>query len=211
MNLLFPQENKTFFLQGSAGAVETMATPAPAKPLGVGIICHPDPRFGGSMTNKVVTTTARALLDLNLAVVRFNYRGVGNSEGEFGNIIGELADFETVLNWTRAALPDLPLWLAGFSFGSYISALGARTANPQRLISIAPPVNHYDYTQFNQFHFPWLVIQGDQDEVVSCNAVEKWAATPPSPLQFVVMPQASHFFHGKLLELREIIKEWAQS
>lgn len=203
----FPQENKIFFLNGAAGLLEIMATPAATAPVGAGIICHPDPRFGGTMNNKVVTTTARALLELNLAVVRFNYRGVGQSEGEYGHIHGELADLQTVIQWTRAALPHLPLWLAGFSFGSYISALAAQTVRPQGLISIAPPVNHYDYTQFNQFKFSWLVIQGEQDEVVPCREVEKWAAHPPSPLKLVLMPDASHFFHGKLLELREIIKE----
>lgn len=207
----FPQENKIFFLDGEAGNLEVMATPAAAAPVGVSIICHPDPRFGGTMNNKVVTTTARALLDLNLAVVRFNYRGVGHSAGEYGHIQGELADLQTVIKWTLAAAPDLPLWLAGFSFGTYISALGAQTAHPQRLISIAPPVNHYDYSQFNQFTFPWLVIQGEQDEVVPSDEVKKWAAQPPSPLKFVLMPDASHFFHGKLLELREIIKEWGSS
>ncbi len=207
----FPQENKIFFLDGEAGNLEVMATPAAAAAEGVGIICHPDPRFGGTMNNKVVTTTARALLDLNLAVVRFNYRGVGQSAGEYGHIQGELADLQTVIKWTLATIPELPLWLAGFSFGTYISALGAQTAHPHRLISIAPPVNHYDYSQFNQFTFPWLVIQGEQDEVVPSDEVKKWAAQPPSPLKFVSMPGASHFFHGKLLELREIIKEWGSS
>ena len=202
--------NNNFFLKGDAGALEVMATPSPTSPaIAVGIICHPDPRFGGTMNNKVVTTSARALLDLNIAVVRFNYRGVERSEGEFGHILGELSDLQKVYQWTQNAFPGLPLWLAGFSFGSYISALGAQSMDPQRLISIAPPVNHYDYKQFTQFTFPWLVIQGDQDEVVPCAEVEEWASNPPSPLTFKIMTGASHFFHGQLMELREIIKKWA--
>lgn len=162
------------------------------------------------MHNKVVTTVARALLNLGFATVRFNYRGVGRSSGEYGHTHGELVDLETVIVWVREVLPSQPLWLAGFSFGSYISARAAQLLRPARLISIAPPVNHYDFHSFTGMDFPWLVIQGDEDEVVPFQEVKTWAEHPPSPLTLSIMPNASHFFHGRLIELRELIIKWAQ-
>lgn len=206
----FPDKNSTFLLPGPAGQLEVMTSwpENSAQPSGVGIICHPDPRQGGTMHNKVVTTTARAMIHLGLATVRFNFRGIGLSSGEYGHTHGELADLNAVIAWTKTVLPNQPLWLAGFSFGSYISALAAQSAGPVRLISIAPPVNHYNFTQLTQIRCPWLVIQGDQDEVVEFAQVQAWANHPPSPLQLIVMPGATHFFHGRLIELREHIEQW---
>ena len=207
--LTFPEQDRTFLLPGPVGQLEVLTTfPESTTLAGVGVICHPDPRFAGTMLNKVVTTTARAFGNLGLATVRFNYRGVGRSMGEYGHTDGELADLESIIAWVREVLPSQPLWLAGFSFGSYISARAAQPARPARLISIAPPVTHYNFNQFTQIACPWLVIQGDQDEVVSCAAVQEWAARPPSPLELTIMPGASHFFHGRLIELREIIEKW---
>jgi uncharacterized protein len=204
---IFPQQTQTFLMPGPAGQLEVMTTFPESDALnGVGIICHPDPRFGGTMHNKVVTTVARGFANLRLATVRFNYRGIGASTGEYGETVGELADLHAIITWVRQVLPSQSLWLAGFSFGSYISARAAQTVKPARLISIAPPVNHYDYQQFTNISCPWLVIQGDQDEVVPCAAVQEWAKHPPSPLELVVMPGASHFFHGRLMELRDIIE-----
>lgn len=206
----FPEKNSQFLLPGPAGQLEIITTwPESVRLIGVGVICHPDPRQEGSMHNKVVTTAARAFSELGLATVRFNFRGVGLSSGEYGHITGELADLNTLITWVRAVLPTQPLWLAGFSFGSYISALAAESAQPVRLISIAPPVNHYDFTQLTGIKCPWLVIQGDQDEIVPCSAVQAWAAHPPAPLQLIIMSGVTHFFHGRLLELREYIEKWA--
>lgn len=207
---LFPEKDSTFLIPGPAGQLEVMTTwPESGSPTGVGVICHPDPRQGGTMKNKVVTITARALMDLGLATVRFNFRGIGLSAGEYGHAQGELADLNAILDWVTTALPGQPLWLAGFSFGSYISALAAQAAKPSRLISIAPPVNHYAFDQLTQIHCPWLVIQGDEDEVVPFAQVQAWAAHPPSPLQLITMAGATHFFHGRLLELRDHIEKWS--
>lgn len=206
----FPKKNATFLLPGPAGQLEVMTTwPESIDCQGIGIICHPDPRQEGTMHNKVVTTIARAFANLQLATVRFNFRGVGLSSGEHSDTTGELADLQSIIDWTRQVLPQQPLWLAGFSFGSYISALAAQSAHPVRLISIAPPVNHYDYSQFTQISCPWLIVQGDADEVVPCSAVQTWAKHPPSPLQLIILPHVTHFFHGRLVELREHIEKWS--
>ena len=209
--MIFPHENSQFLIPGPAGDLEVMTTwPAETGLRGLGIMCHPDPRQGGAMNNKVVTTVVRAFNELGLATVRFNFRGIGKSAGEYGQTHGELADLNAVINWARLLLPSAPLWLAGFSFGSYISALAAQEVKPRALISIAPPVNHYDFKQFNDIACPWLVIQGDQDEVVPYSEVQAWANQPPSPLKLITMAGATHFFHGRLIELREYIEQWAR-
>lgn len=202
-----PKKTAIFLLSGPAGWLEVMTTwPEQQSPRAVGIICHPDPRQEGAMNNKVVTTIARAFDHLNCASVKFNFRGVGKSEGEYGHIQGELADLEAIIDWTQKVLPNIPLWLAGFSFGSYISALAAEKYQPETLLSIAPPVNHYDFSALTQIKSRWLVIQGDQDEVVPYKEVVSWAKMPPAPLQFILMPETSHFFHGKLIDLRQLIE-----
>jgi uncharacterized protein len=207
---IFPEKTATFLLPGPLGPLEVLtAYPESGAPVGVGIICHPDPRYDGSMQNKVVTTIHRAFTQLGLATVRFNFRGVGLSAGAYGDTHGELADLNRVIAWVRSVLPQVPLWLAGFSFGSYISALGAKTAHPVRLVSIAPAVTRHDFTQFTNMNCPWLVVHGDQDEVVPYESVRAWADHPPSPLQLIVMPGATHFFHGRLIELCGHIERWA--
>ncbi len=206
----FPQQDSTFLLPGPAGQLEVMTTWPNAPVRGVAVICHPDPRQGGTMNNKVVTILARALGNAGLATVRFNFRGIGLSAGEYGHVQGELADLTAVIDWTKTVLPGQPLWLAGFSFGSYISALAAQSVQPPAvgLISIAPSVNRYDFKQLTSTRCPWLVVHGDQDEVAPFADTQAWAAHPPSPLKFIVMPGASHFFHGRLLELRDHIERW---
>ncbi len=171
------------------------------------IICHPHPEQEGTMTNKVVTTLAKAGELCGAVTLRFNFRGVGQSEGMFDNARGELDDLRAVIAWVQQQYPDLPIWLAGFSFGSYIAA---RVANDdgiaKKLISIAPPVglsSYYDFVSLTKISCPWLVVQGDSDEVVSFANVQAWATYPPAPLEFIMMNDVGHFFHRRLIELRE--------
>lgn len=208
----FPTHSQTFMMPGPAGRLEVMTTwPSSSAPKGVGVICHPDPRQQGAMQNKVVTTIAKAFDKLQLATVRFNFRGVGNSEGYYGDVQGECDDLMAVLTWVNQVTPNTALWLAGFSFGSYISARVAQQINPARLISVAPAVNHHDFKTLTGIQCPWLVIQGDQDEIVPFEQVKAWAEHPPSPLKLIVMHGVTHFFHGRLIELQEIIEKWAVS
>lgn len=209
---VFPHENSVLMIDGPSGQLELMTTwPDSGAPAGVGVICHPDPRQEGTMHNKVVTTLARAFSQLNLATVRFNFRGVGGSEGQYGEVQGELADLRAVIAWVKKTWPEQPLWLAGFSFGSYISALAATVEKPVRLISIAPPVNRYDFGALKGIHCPWLIVQGDQDEIVPFEQVNIFAKNPPVPVTFIVMPGVTHFFHGRLIELREHVVQWGLS
>jgi alpha/beta superfamily hydrolase len=170
-------------------------------------VCHPLPTEGGTMHNKVVTMTARALRECGATTVRFNFRGVGRSEGSFDEGRGEADDLRAVVAWARAQHPGKQLWLAGFSFGAYVSLKMAAELQPALLLSIAPPVGRsWDFSGIEAPACPWLVIQGEADEIVDAQAVKTWAEAQQPPPELVLMPDTSHFFHRKLMDLRGAIK-----
>jgi alpha/beta superfamily hydrolase len=203
----FPNQTGQFFIAGPAGRLEaTITLPSGDKPpLAIGVICHPHPLHGGTMENKVVTTVARAFKELGVAAIRFNFRGVGASEGHYGEGVGELADLHAVLDWLCELQPMQRIWLAGFSFGAYISLQAAGHKQVTELISIAPPVHHFDFIHLPSFQCPWLIIQGEKDEVVPAARVCDWAKELTRHHVLRVMRDASHFFHGRLIELRGIL------
>lgn len=208
--MLFPRQPENLMLIGPSGKLEAMTTwPMDrATVTGVAIICHPHPLYQGTMHNKVVTTMMKALAKLGLATVRFNYRGVGQSEGAYGAMQGEIEDLLAVKAWVQQALPQVPIGLAGFSFGAFISARVAHQDHEiVQLLSVAPAVNHADFGQLTAIQCPWLVIQGERDEIVPIDAVIAFAKAPPSPLQLITLPETSHFFHGQLLKLQQVIEE----
>ncbi len=205
----FPAESGTLLLPGPAGALEVAVDPpeadVDARPL-VAIVCHPLPTEGGTMHNKVVTMAARALRESGATTVRFNFRGTGQSEGAFDNGDGELDDLRAVAAWVRAQRPGDTLWLAGFSFGAYVSLRAAAELRPALLISIAPPAGRWDFEAITLPTMPWLVIQGEADEVVEPQAVYDWLEESGAQAELVRMPDTSHFFHRKLIDLRGAIK-----
>lgn len=204
----FPTSNTEFLLPAPAGVLEVVATPSKTHNAnGVAIICHPHPLHGGSLRNKVVTTLAQAFDLLNLNTVRFNFRGIGKSTGQYGETIGETEDLYTVLNWVKKVVPDLPIWLAGFSFGGYIAATVANQEMTliKELVTIAPAVNRSDFSKFTAITAPWLIVQGDQDEIVPYLDVKHFALHPPAPVTLLTVNEASHFFHRRLLELRQLL------
>lgn len=157
------------------------------------------------MNNKVVTTLARACQQLGAVAIRFNFRGVGESEGHYDQGLGEQADLQAVIAWAQARYPGYRLWLAGFSFGSYIAASMASKLAVDQLITIAPPVHHFDFEHLAKISCPWVVAQGEADEVVPSEQVFAWLATRPEPIHLIRMPNVGHFFHGQLIELREAL------
>ena len=208
----FPAEATSLMLQGPAGALEVAVDPpeADAAPLPLtAIVCHPLSTEGGSLHNKVVTMAARSLRDLGATTVRFNFRGVGNSEGEFDNGIGELDDLRAIVAWVREQRPDDALWLAGFSFGSYVSLKGAVELEADALISIAPPASGrgWDFSTIELPQCPWLVVMGEADEIVEPQAVFDWIDSLPRKPVLVRMPDTSHFFHRKLIDLRTAVQD----
>lgn len=205
----FPDDaSATLTLPGPAGALELIVEAAEAAPRPiVAIVCHPLPTEGGTMHNKVVTMTARALRESGAATVRFNFRGVGASEGEFDQGEGECDDLRAVAAWVRATRPDAQLWLAGFSFGAYVSLRMADELQPKLLISIAPPAGRWDFDRIAPpSGYPWLVIQGEADEIVDPDAVFAWIESLRQPPELVRMPDTGHFFHRRLIDLRGAIK-----
>jgi alpha/beta superfamily hydrolase len=204
----FPPQHDEFFLRGPAGAIEC-ATDVPAaeeERAGVVIICHPHPLHGGTMHNKVVTIMERSMRELGLRTVRFNFRGAGESEGEHDDSYGETDDLFAVVEWVRRTRPNDDLWLAGFSFGCYVAVRAALNLDCGQLISIAPPVDRYPFDALGRPECPWLVIQGDEDEVVNIEFVRRWADALKPPPEFVVMREADHFFHRRLMDLRGLLK-----
>ncbi len=204
----FPAEREEFLLRGPAGALECIAdVPDPEEEVAATIVvCHPHPQHGGTMHNKVVTIIERSMRELGLRTVLFNYRGVGESEGSFDDGYGETDDLFSVIEWVRRARPNDALWLAGFSFGAYISLRAAQNVKLGQLISVAPPVDRYGVAELDHPGCPWLVVQGDEDDVVSFDSVQAWVdALDPAP-DFVAMHRTGHFFHRRLMDLRGLLK-----
>jgi alpha/beta superfamily hydrolase len=204
----FPIERSELFLRGPAGRLECIVDvpeAGEARPATC-VICHPHPQHGGTMHNKVVTIMERSMRELGLRTIRFNFRGVGESEGQYDDGYGETDDLFAVTEWVRRTRPDDQLWLAGFSFGSYITLRAAQNLKLGQLVSIAPAVSRFSFAQLQHPDCPWLVIQGDEDEVVSFDEVRDWVATVEPPPDFVVMEHAGHFFHRRLMDLRGLLK-----
>lgn len=206
----FPDSACELLLPGPAGAVEVAVdVPEPGtERMGVALICHPHPLHGGTMHNKVVTMVARSVRELGLATVRFNFRGVGKSEGEHDNGRGETLDLLAVGEWLAKVRPQHALWLAGFSFGAYVALLGARHLPVRQMISVAPPAGRWDFSAVLPPTCPWLVVQGEDDDVVEPQQVYNWIdGLPPSERPTLVrMPETGHFFHRRLMDLRGAIK-----
>jgi len=210
MNALpeFPTASGSLYLPGPAGRLELMVD-LPEEDTGragVAIVCHPNPPDGGTLHNKVVTMTARALSELGIPAVRFNFRGVGQSEGSFDNGRGEVLDRLAVAAWLQKVRPGAALWLAGFSFGSWVALKAARQLPVKMMISIAPPVGYRDFAGVLPPDCPWLVIVPEADEVVDPQAVFEWIETLDPRPNLVRMPDTSHFFHRRLMDLRGAIK-----
>ena len=189
---------------GSAGALECAVDSPPAQtpPRGVAVICHPHPQHGGTLDNKVVQTLARALLQLGYRTVRFNFRGVGASQGSWDEGRGEVDDALAVIAAQRE--PGLPWVLAGFSFGGYVAASAAaqlpEADRPERLVLVGPSTQKQ---QVPAVPDDTLVIHGELDDVVPLAATLDWAR--PQSLPVVVVPGGGHFFHGQLGLLKNIV------
>lgn len=170
------------------------------------VICHPHPLYGGTMENKVVTTLMRTFNELDFKTVRFNFRGVGASTGEHASGIGETEDLLELLAWVHQVLPYDEIWLAGFSFGAYVAYRVATLSDYKRLIKglilIAPPVIYSEFAMLPEPTMPWWVVQGEADELIYPKKVFAWLNTKINAPHLIRMSATSHFFHGKLTELK---------
>jgi uncharacterized protein len=206
--MILDEKETKLIISGPVGQIEAVATNANVsgalkdKHL-LAIICHPHPQQGGTMDNKVVTTLMRTYRDLGIQVVRFNFRGVGKSQGAFDNAVGELDDLLAVVHWAKNTLSDSKILLAGFSFGSSIAARASYQVDELvHLTLVAPPVERYAYDRNGRFTVPVCIVQGDQDELVNASGVYAWAAALTGPVSLIRYPAAGHFFHGHLPTLK---------
>ncbi|MDH3619719.1 MAG: alpha/beta fold hydrolase [Gammaproteobacteria bacterium] len=201
--------SERLFLDGPAGRLEAIVErPGEGALEGCAVVCHPHPQHGGTMHNKVAHTLARAFVRSGYEVLRFNFRGTEKSEGEYDEGIGELDDALAAIEWMRSRHASYPLWLAGFSFGAAISIRAAVATHVDGLISIAPAISHFASGLESQPQCPWLIIQGDEDELVDIEETVAWVdSLEPGP-ELLVIPQGEHFFHGRLAEVRTAVMEF---
>ena len=187
-------------IAGPAGAIETDINDPGEQRSGLALIAHPHPLQGGTKDNKVVTTLAKTFFALQRTVLRPNFRGVGASAGTHDEGHGETDDLIAVLDYARRRYGDLPVTLAGFSFGSYVQTRVARRFPAAQLVLVAPAVNRFAAEAVQP---GTLVIHGERDDVVPLAAVFDWAR--PQNLPIVVIPGGEHFFHGRLTLLSRIV------
>ena len=194
-------------IDGPAGPLEARVEDAApgTVPAVCGVVCHPHPLYGGTMQNKVVHTLARAMQEAGAPTVRFNFRGVGASAGHYDAGAGELEDALAACAWARAHWRCETLWLAGFSFGAAVALEAAAVAKPAALVTVAPPVGRIIVTPVTRPSCPWLVVQGERDELVDVASVRRWVGEFVVPPRLVELPEAEHFFHGRLGELRAAV------
>lgn len=204
-------QTTTLLLHGAAGSIEVMLS-APRGPVtGVAVICHPHPLFGGAMSNKVVYTLASCAQKAGLYALRFNFRGVGRSEGVHDHGDGETQDVLALVQWLRERVPHARLALMGFSFGAFVSLRAAASARPDVQVSIAPPFSKYvDHPLPPPPGCPWLVLHSTDDEVVDyADTLNILKGFEPPP-RLVTLQGAGHFFHGRLGEIEQAVLPFLQ-
>lgn len=192
---------------GPAGDIECAVDAPDSSPQGTAVVCHPHPQHGGTLDNKVVQTLARVFVTLGWRSVRFNFRGVGDSQGTWDEGVGEIDDALAVIAAVRD--PALPLMLAGFSFGGYVAASAAQQlgapARPTRLVLVGPSTQKQEMPAVPA---DTVVIHGEIDEVVPLAATLAWAR--PQALPVIVFPGVGHFFHGQLTLLKSVLLQQLQ-
>jgi alpha/beta superfamily hydrolase len=187
-------------IDGPAGSLELAVSEPPGVPMGLALVAHPHPQQGGTLDNKVVQTLAKTFVALGYAAVRFNFRGVGDSQGTFDDGNGETDDAMAALAYGRQRYGEVPLALAGFSFGSFVQTRVAQRVGFERLVLIGPAVNRF---AVQTVPAETIVVHGEEDDVVPLVDVFNWAR--PQQLPIIVFPGCGHFFHGRLVQLQRII------
>jgi alpha/beta superfamily hydrolase len=197
-------------ITGPAGRLEAiLEEPANAgAPRAAVVFAHPHPQYGGTMHTKVVYQTAKALCRIGCVVLRFNFRGVGVSEGAFADGIGELADFCAAVDFMQQRYPSTRLWTGGFSFGAWV-ALTAGASDPRvsTLLGLAPPLSRYDFESVRVSTKPKFFIQGEFDELCALKEMQRFYARAEEPKELVVIDGADHLFNGKTIEVGEAVED----
>jgi len=200
------------FLEGPAGRLEAILKEPAGAVTRAAIVCHPHPLFGGTMHNKVVFRIARAFADAGFAVLRFNFRGTGRSEGAHDSGRGEQDDLRTAIEFIERRFPGAETWLAGFSFGSAVMLRAAACDDRVRaIIAVGVPVSRQDFSDVAHCNKPKLLIQGSNDQYGPLDQLEMFFASLDDPKQLKIIDDADHFFEGHLPELAETVTKFIDS
>ena len=197
--------SQKFYLDGDAGKMQCLLDLPDDAPRGIALVAHPHPLYGGTMENKVAQTLARTFVTLGYAVARFNFRGVGESEGVYDDGRGEVDDMAIMYEHMRARYPDLPVTLAGFSFGTFVQAqfalrLEAEGRAPERLVLVGTAAGKWPMPPVPQ---DTILIHGEQDDTITMQQVFDWAR--PLDIPVTIIPGADHFFHRKLGHIKNLL------
>lgn len=195
-------------IAGPAGPLECLLDEPEAAPRAVAVLGHPHPLHGGTMHTKALYQAAKAMPRIGIAALRFNFRGVGRSGGVFDAGPGEREDFLAAVSFVSERFPDIPIWAAGMSFGSWI-AMTAGAADPRvsLLLGIAPPVDRYDFDALRTCTLPKFIIHGESDELISIKEIRKFYAQLPEPKELVTIEDANHLFEGKTSLVGEAVED----
>lgn len=195
-------------IAGPAGTLEVLFDQPAGEPRAAVVFAHPLPIEGGTMHTKVVFQSAKALSRIGCAVMRFNFRGVGRSTGTWDSGTGELDDYRAALDYMSAQYPQLEVWAAGFSFGSYIATtVGADHDRVCALIAIAPPVHKYEFASVKLSTKPKFIVHGERDELISLKLVRHFYAGLQEPKELVEIDRANHLFEGQASEVGDALQE----
>jgi alpha/beta superfamily hydrolase len=191
-------------------------TASPLLPRAAVVIAHPHPQYGGTMHNKVTFQAAKAFCRLGCAVLRFNFRGTGTSEGTFDDGPGEMADFRAALDFMAGRYPLAELWAAGVSFGGWIAlTVGASDDRVSVLVGIAPPVDHYDFSAVEASTKPKFLIRGERDDICPLASMRRFYARLSEPKELVVIDAADHLFDGHVSEIgdaiADLLEDWGRA
>ncbi|MBD8567261.1 alpha/beta fold hydrolase [Oxalobacteraceae sp. CFBP 8763] len=197
--------SQKFYLDGDAGKMQCLLDLPDDAPRGIALVAHPHPLYGGTMENKVAQTLARTFVTLGYAVARFNFRGVGESEGVYDDGKGEVDDMAIMYEHMRARYPDLPVTLAGFSFGTFVQAqfalrLHAEGRAPERLVLVGTAAGKWPMPPVQQ---DTILIHGEQDDTITMQQVFDWAR--PLDIPVIIIPGADHFFHRRLGHIKNLV------
>ena len=200
---------RSLFLDGPAGRLEALLNGGATNATHAAVVCHPHPLFGGTLHNKVVYQTAKSVDALGIPVLRFNFRGTSLSEGAHDRGRGEVDDVRAALDFMAKEFPSAPLLLAGFSFGSWVGLrAGCSDARVARLIGLGIPVNNSDFSFLATCPKPKLFVHGEKDEHGAIVRVREVIASLSGDKSLVIVPNADHFFTGKLDQLDRAITDW---
>jgi len=195
-------------IPGAVGQLEVLLDLPEGAPRKAVVFAHPLPIKGGTMHTKVVFQAAKALTRIGCVVLRFNFRGVGRSDGTWDNGRGEMDDYRAAVDFLSGRYPDLELWAAGFSFGSYIAmTAGADDDRICALIGIAPPVNRYEYASVKLSTKPKFIVHGESDELIPLKAVREFYAHLQDPKELVEIDRANHLFEGQASEVGDALED----